>query len=77
MQNWANVQRIVSLLNQRPKNAAFASATRIRLGQLAGFGRRYRQTLVFSAVAAPLITLLMGDCESELFRIIIHACSVR
>ncbi|KAF6775942.1 hypothetical protein AHF37_04329 [Paragonimus kellicotti] len=64
MQNWSNVQKIVSLLNQRPTKAAFASAARIRLAYLAGYGRRYRQTLIFSAVAASLITLLTGDCEN-------------
>ncbi|TGZ68536.1 hypothetical protein CRM22_004212 [Opisthorchis felineus] len=64
MQNWANVQKIVSLLNQRPTKATFASAARIRLGYLAGYGRRYRQTLIFSAVSAAPITLLTGDCEN-------------
>ncbi|KAA3672016.1 U3 small nucleolar RNA-associated protein 25 [Paragonimus westermani] len=64
MQNWANVQKIVSLLNQRPTQAAFASAARIRLAYLAGYGRRYRQTLIFSAIATSLITLLTGDCEN-------------
>ncbi|CAH8535560.1 unnamed protein product [Dicrocoelium dendriticum] len=64
MQNWSNVQRIVSLLNQRPTNAAFASSTRIRLAYLAGYGRRYRQTLIFSAVEAPQITLLTGECDN-------------
>lgn len=64
MQNWSNVQRIVSLLNQRPTNAEFASSTRIRLAYLAGYGRRYRQTLIFSAVEAPQITLLTAECEN-------------
>ncbi|CAL8069499.1 unnamed protein product [Calicophoron daubneyi] len=64
MQNWATVQRIVGLLNQRPKKAAFASAARIRLAYLAGYGKRYRQTLIFSAVAAPSILLLTGECEN-------------
>ncbi|CAH8581958.1 unnamed protein product [Schistosoma rodhaini] len=64
MQNWATVQQIVSLLNQRPTVPVFASAARIRLCYLAGYGRRYRQTLLFSAVSNFLITLLSGECEN-------------
>ncbi|RTG82137.1 U3 small nucleolar RNA-associated protein 25 [Schistosoma bovis] len=64
MQNWATVQQIVSLLNQRPTVPVFASAARIRLCYLAGYGKRYRQTLLFSAVSNFLITLLSGECES-------------
>lgn len=65
MQNWATVQQIVSLLNQRPTVPVFASAARIRLCYLAGYGKRYRQTLLFSAVSNFLITLLSGECESK------------
>ncbi|TNN07979.1 Digestive organ expansion factor [Schistosoma japonicum] len=64
MQNWATVQHIVSLLNQRPTVPVFASAARIRLCYLAGYGKRYRQTLLFSAVSTFLITLLSGECEN-------------
>ncbi|CAH8569156.1 unnamed protein product [Schistosoma bovis] len=64
MQNWATVQQIVSLLNQRPTVPVFASAARIRLCYLAGYGKRYRQTLLFSAVSNFLITLLSGECEN-------------
>ncbi|CAH8570314.1 unnamed protein product [Heterobilharzia americana] len=64
MQNWATVQHIISLLNQRPTKPVFASAARIRLSYLAGYGRRYRQTLLFSAVSTFLITLLSGECEN-------------
>ncbi|VDP92614.1 unnamed protein product [Echinostoma caproni] len=64
MQNWANVQQIIGMLNQRPTKAAFSSAARIRLAYLAGYGKLYRQTLIFSAVAAPQIMLLAGECEN-------------
>ncbi|CAH8512429.1 unnamed protein product [Schistosoma turkestanicum] len=64
MQNWATVQQVVSLLNQRPTVPVFASAARIRLCYLAGYGRRYRQTLLFSAVSNFLITLLSSECEN-------------
>ncbi|TPP67199.1 Digestive organ expansion factor [Fasciola gigantica] len=63
MQNWANVLQIIGLLNQRPTKAAFSSAARIRLAYLAGYGKLYRQTLIFSAVAAPQVVLLAGECE--------------
>ncbi|VDO55991.1 unnamed protein product, partial [Schistosoma margrebowiei] len=66
MQNWATVQQIVSLLNQRPTVPVFASAARIRLCYLAGYGKRYRQTLLFSAVSNFLITLLSGECETSI-----------
>lgn len=65
MQNWANVLQIVGLLNQRPTKASFSSAARIRLAYLAGYGKLYRQSLIFSAVAAPQIVLLTGECESK------------
>ncbi|KAA0198881.1 Digestive organ expansion factor [Fasciolopsis buskii] len=64
MQNWANVLQIVGLLNQRPTKASFSSAARIRLAYLAGYGKLYRQSLIFSAVAAPQIVLLTGECEN-------------
>ncbi|CAH8858155.1 unnamed protein product [Trichobilharzia szidati] len=64
MQNWSTVQHIVSLLNQRPTKPVFASAARIRLSYLAGYGKRYRQTLLFSAVSTFLLTLLSGECEN-------------
>uniref|UniRef100_A0A094ZQN5 Digestive organ expansion factor n=1 Tax=Schistosoma haematobium TaxID=6185 RepID=A0A094ZQN5_SCHHA len=64
MQNRATVQKIVSSLNQRPTVLVLASAARIRLCYLAGYGRRYRQTLLFSAVSYFLITSLSGECEN-------------
>ncbi|CAH8580016.1 unnamed protein product [Schistosoma curassoni] len=64
MQNRATVQKIVSSLNQRPTVLVSASAARIRLCYLAGYGRRYRQTLLFSAVSYFFITSLSGECEN-------------
>ncbi|CAH8555524.1 unnamed protein product [Schistosoma mattheei] len=64
MQNRATVQKIVSSLNQRPTVLVLASAARIRLCYLAGYGRRYRQTLLFSGVPYFLITSLSGECEN-------------
>ncbi|VDL55118.1 unnamed protein product [Hymenolepis diminuta] len=49
MQNWATVQEVVSQLNQRPIKPSLSSPARIRLAYLAGYGSRYRQTLLFSA----------------------------
>ena len=64
MQNWAAVQDVVSRLNQRPTKPSFSSPGRIRLAYLAGYGSRYRQTLLFSAVNNHLINSLMSKCES-------------
>lgn len=66
MQNWATVQEVVGQLNQRPTRPSLASPARIRLAYLAGFGSRYRQTLLFSAVSNHLISALISKCESEL-----------
>lgn len=65
MQNWAAVQDCVSRLNQRPKKPSFSLPARIRLAYLAGYAARYRQTLIFSAVNNHLVTMLLGNCESE------------
>ncbi|CAH8575991.1 unnamed protein product [Schistosoma guineensis] len=43
MQNRATVQKIVCSLNQRPTVLVSASAARIRLCYLAGYGRLYRE----------------------------------
>nr|CDS33927.1 digestive organ expansion factor [Hymenolepis microstoma] len=64
MQNWATVQEVVGQLNQRPIKPSLSSPARIRLAYLAGYGSRYRQTLLFSAVNNYLITALMSKCEN-------------
>uniref|UniRef100_A0A0V0J7V9 U3 small nucleolar RNA-associated protein 25 homolog n=1 Tax=Schistocephalus solidus TaxID=70667 RepID=A0A0V0J7V9_SCHSO len=64
MQNWAAVQDIVTRLNQRPSKPSITSPARIRLAYLAGFGSRFRQTLLFSAVDSHLISALSSKCEN-------------
>ncbi|KAM7540743.1 hypothetical protein Aperf_G00000034277 [Anoplocephala perfoliata] len=64
MQNWATVQEVVGRLNQRPTKPSLASPARIRLAYLAGFGSRYRQTLLFSAISNHLISALISKCEN-------------
>ncbi|BHF62200.1 hypothetical protein SprV_0100518100 [Sparganum proliferum] len=64
MQNWAAVQDIVARLNQRPAKPSITSPARIRLAYLAGFGSRFRQTLLFSAVNSHLISALSSKCEN-------------
>uniref|UniRef100_A0A0R3SYB5 UDENN domain-containing protein n=1 Tax=Hymenolepis diminuta TaxID=6216 RepID=A0A0R3SYB5_HYMDI len=64
MQNWATVQEVVSQLNQRPIKPSLSSPARIRLAYLAGYGSRYRQTLLFSAVNHYLISALISKCEN-------------
>ncbi|VDN14336.1 unnamed protein product [Dibothriocephalus latus] len=64
MQNWAAVQDIVARLNQRPSKPSITSPARIRLAYLAGFGSRFRQTLLFSAVGSHLISALCSRCEN-------------
>lgn len=66
MQNWATVQEVVGQLNQRPIKPSLSSPARIRLAYLAGYGSRYRQTLLFSAVNNYLISALISKCESKL-----------
>ncbi|KAL3320069.1 hypothetical protein Ciccas_001258 [Cichlidogyrus casuarinus] len=58
MQNWKNVQLVVSQLNQRPTISKFPNPARIRLAHLAGLGKHYRQSLVFSSIDSPFIELL-------------------
>ncbi len=64
MQNWSAVQDVVGRLNQRPSKPSISSPARIRLAYLAGFGSRYRQTILFSAVGNHLISSLTSKCES-------------
>ncbi|VDD84378.1 unnamed protein product [Mesocestoides corti] len=64
MQNWAVLQEFVNRLNHKPTKPAISSPARIRLAYLAGYGSRFRQTILFSAVDNHLINSLISKCEN-------------
>jgi len=65
MQNWSHVLHIIQHLHKQPRESRGVDFSRVRLSNLNGYSKFYRQTIVFSSILTPeMRTIFNGSCRN-------------